>query len=378
MEVDVEVDVASTDDGRRHHTTHERARATTTTHMTTTRTTTNANANATRARARHSSIHGRRDRAMRRQRTGARARDDECDERALGNTSKDANEWEEETRRPSIVARAIGVVCAATVAATGTATFEANANANAANEESMASVAVAGRDRGKIFGEDFLVKFAGFEVDHKNLIYALVLGQTVGFVGSAVGGAEAKKRALEIERLNAMLLKVNKEVRKELRSSQGRKVPTPDAAQDSMDDGNNEAVAKIIALLKSGKSKLKQQAPEEAYAAFTEALALINTNTDALNEPWKAVRKARRGLGAASSRMKKYDEALKHMKVVLELSCTHQDTTVATDAYGIIADIYAEMNQLEVAADWYDKYFKALAAEDAKDGSTTMKSGAAR
>lgn len=34
----------------------------------------------------------------------------------------------------------------------------------------------------------------------------------IGFVGSVVGGAEVRKRVEEIEWLNLMLLKVNKEV----------------------------------------------------------------------------------------------------------------------------------------------------------------------
>jgi tetratricopeptide (TPR) repeat protein len=269
-------------------------------------------------------------------------------------------------RRRAFLASALAGVASAAVAGRRAAV--------AATSKALPSLPQELTEPDKVFSEDFDVQFAGLEVDHKNLIYALIFGQTIGFIGSAVGGAEAKKRALEIERLNATLLKVNKEVRKELRSSQGRKVPTPDATADSMDDGNNEAVAKIIALLKLGKGKLKQHGPEEAYTAFSDALALIKANADCLNEPWKAVRKAERGLGAACSRLKKYDEALTHMKTVLELSNTHQDTTVATDAYGIIADIYAEMDQLEVAADWYDKYFKALAAEDAKDGSPSTAS----
>ena len=114
----------------------------------------------------------------------------------------------------------------------------------------------------EIFREDFNVQFAGLTVDHKDLIYALVVGQTIGFVGSAVGGAEARKRAEEIERLNSTLLKVNKEVRKELRSSQGRKVAF--STMDSSDEASSETVLEIISLLKSGKSKLKAQASQEA------------------------------------------------------------------------------------------------------------------
>ena len=74
--------------------------------------------------------------------------------------------------------------------------------------------------------------------------------------------------------------------------------------------------------------------------------------------------------------MGEYDEALSHMKTVLKLSTEHDDTSVATDACGIIADIYAEMDQIEVAADWYDKYFESLAIEDAKEAAEAGSSSA--
>jgi tetratricopeptide (TPR) repeat protein len=135
-------------------------------------------------------------------------------------------------------------------------------------------------------------------------------------------------------------------------------------------------VLEIISLLKSGKSKLKAQASQEAKETFTKALRLIDANQSALKEPWKAVRKAERGLGAASARLGEYDEALSHMKTVLRLSTEHDDTSVATDAYGIIADIYAEMDQIEVAADWYDKYFESLAIEDAKEAAEASSTSA--
>jgi tetratricopeptide (TPR) repeat protein len=227
----------------------------------------------------------------------------------------------------------------------------------------------------EIFTENFIVKFAGLEVDHKDLISLLIVGQTIGFVGSAVGGAEARRRAEEIERLNATLLKVNKEVRKELRSSQGRKVTL---AMDSMDENSNDIVVDILGMLKTGKAKLKSQAASEAKQIFSKARTLIVANETSLKEPWKALRKAERGLGAAAVRLGEFEEALVHMKTVLSLSTEHDDTSVATDAYGIIADIYAEMDQIEVAADWYDKYFESLAIEDAKEAAETAQSRSAR
>lgn len=71
----------------------------------------------------------------------------------------------------------------------------------------------------EIFREDFTVKFAGLEVDHKYLVGALIVGQGIGFLGSVVGGNEARKKGDQIKTLNASLLKVNAELRREMREA---------------------------------------------------------------------------------------------------------------------------------------------------------------
>lgn len=61
----------------------------------------------------------------------------------------------------------------------------------------------------KVFSEDFDVSFLGLEVDHKVIIYLIVLGQFVGFVGATVSGLEAKARKVEVEALNERLVGVS-------------------------------------------------------------------------------------------------------------------------------------------------------------------------
>ena len=114
----------------------------------------------------------------------------------------------------------------------------------------------------EIFREDFTVRFAGLEVDHKYLVGALVLGQAVGFVGSAVGGNEARKKGEQVAQLNQKLLKVNAELRREMREAgigPYQPIPASRFIEKSVDstDEDDETVARVISALKSGKRLLK-------------------------------------------------------------------------------------------------------------------------
>ena len=61
----------------------------------------------------------------------------------------------------------------------------------------------------------------------------------------------------------------------------------------------------------------------------------------------------------------RYGEALEAMQTVLSLSVDHDDHSGETDALGVIADIYTDMDQLEIASEYYDRYFQSLQEEDA-------------
>ena len=125
------------------------------------------------------------------------------------------------------------------------------------------------------------------------------------------------------------------------------------------------AVDGIIVKLKTAKRHLKEKANDMALSEFDEALKEINANEGALAEAWKARRKAHRGRGAALERLGRYGEALEAMQTVLSLSVDHDDHSGETDALGVIADIYTDMDQLEIASEYYDRYFQSLQEEDA-------------
>jgi len=214
-----------------------------------------------------------------------------------------------------------------------------------------------------IFEEDFNVSFAGLKVDHKILVSTIILGQAIGFAGAIAGGLEAKKRAQEITQLNKSLLGVNGKIKKELRREKQSKTPGVDMSIDS--DGD-EYVEKILMLLRSGKAMLKmdesKEKLEEALGKFEEAYALIiaESGKEKLNVPWKAERKALKGIAAAASRLGSTAKSLEMTKKVLNLALEHKDMAEITDNYGKIADLYTELDQLESAQTYYDLYFNAL------------------
>ena len=207
-----------------------------------------------------------------------------------------------------------------------------------------------------IFEEDFNVSFAGLKVDHKILVSTIILGQAIGFAGAIAGGLEAKKRAQEITQLNKSLLEVNGKIKKELRREKQSKTPGVDMSIDS--DGD-EYVEKILMLLRSGKAMLKM---DESKEKLEEEYALIiaESGKEKLNVPWKAERKALKGIAAAASRLGSTAKSLEMTKKVLDLALEHKDMAEITDNYGKIADLYTELDQLESAQTYYDLYFNAL------------------
>jgi hypothetical protein len=122
-------------------------------------------------------------------------------------------------------------------------------------------------------------------MDHKYLVAALVLGQAVGFVGSAVGGNEARKKGEQVRFLNEKLLKVNAELRREMREAGIGPYTAPVAGNrfieksaDSTDEADDETVSRVVQKLKSGKSFLKNGDDAAALADFQGA-CFPNTTT---------------------------------------------------------------------------------------------------
>jgi len=216
----------------------------------------------------------------------------------------------------------------------------------------------------EVYKEDFDVQFWGQTVDHKFIIYAIVLGQFVGFVGATVSGLEAKKRKEEVLQLNAKLLGINKELRKLAREG-GFVSSSLEVRKEGKESKQvEESRENVISMLRQGKELLRQTDAQGATEHFQKALEAIRTAGDALDSPWKAERKALRGLGAAFQLQGKNKEALKHMMRVLEIVEEHKGEMVeTTDTLGVIADIYTDLGDMEQAAVYYDRYLAMLNEE---------------
>lgn len=111
----------------------------------------------------------------------------------------------------------------------------------------------------------------------------------------------------------------------------------------------------LISKLKTGKTFLRNQELEKAFAEFKIALELAQSLGDPIEE-----KKAARGLGASLQRQGKYREAIQYHNMVLAISNREGEDSGSTEAYGAIADCYTELGDLEKAGSYYDTYIARL------------------
>lgn len=182
--------------------------------------------------------------------------------------------------------------------------------------------------------------------------------QWVALVGAGAGGWAARSRAKQVEELNAKLLETNRTMRKQM----NRDVHS----ERSVVRQENESQQEVVALLRDGKKLLKESRSNEAKACFERALVSIASAGNQLDSPWKAERKARRGLGAAAKQLGEYEEAERNLLRVCELCETMlppgQERPELADAYGVLADMYTEWGKLDAAGTFYDKMITEMAA----------------
>ena len=213
---------------------------------------------------------------------------------------------------------------------------------------------------------DFDVRFLGLSLDHKALVWGVILGQAIGFVGALAGGNSARKKKEEVQRLNAelqsvnsQLLEVTRQLRLQVRGKEVKGSQLP-VEKEGKTEAQIEMRGTVLAALKSGKNLLKEKDFAQAKACFEEALSAIRVADGALDSPWKAERKAYRGLGGACEGLGMHRDALEHMQQVVAMSKERGDDTGLGDAYGVIADICTEMGDYAQAAEYYDLYIADL------------------
>ncbi|XP_010111984.2 protein FLUORESCENT IN BLUE LIGHT, chloroplastic isoform X1 [Morus notabilis] len=181
-------------------------------------------------------------------------------------------------------------------------------------------------------------------------------------IGATVGGLLARQRRGELERLNEQLRQINAALRRQAKIESyapslsyapvGGRIPENEVIVDSRKH-------ELISHLKTGKNFLRNQEPEKAFVEFKTALELAQNLKDPIEE-----KKAARGLGASLQRQGKYREAIKYHSMVLDISEREKEESGNTEAFGAIADCYAELGDLERAAKFYDNYIGRLDKDD--------------
>lgn len=196
------------------------------------------------------------------------------------------------------------------------------------------------------------------EADNSLFNMNMPLLLAVALVGATVGGLLARQRRGELQRLNEQLRQINAALRRQAKIESyaptlsyapiGGRIPESEVIVDSKK-------LELISHLKTGKNFLRNQEPEKAFLEFKTALELARNLKDPIEE-----KKAARGLGASLQRQGKYREAIKYHSMVLDISEREKEDSGNTEAFGAIADCYAEIGDLERAAKFYDTYIARL------------------
>ncbi|CAN8270166.1 unnamed protein product [Cochlearia groenlandica] len=180
----------------------------------------------------------------------------------------------------------------------------------------------------------------------------------VALVGATVGGLLARQRKGELQRLNEQLRQINASLRRQAKIESY--APTLSYAPVGAKIPESEIIIEpkkqeLISKLKTGKTFLRNQEPEKAFAEFKTALELAQNLRDPIEE-----KKAARGLGASLQRQGKYREAIQYHSMVLAIAKREGEESGSTEAYGAIADCYTELGDLEKAGNYYDTYIARL------------------
>ncbi|CAL5021186.1 unnamed protein product [Urochloa decumbens] len=179
----------------------------------------------------------------------------------------------------------------------------------------------------------------------------------VALIGAAVGGLLARRRKEELKRLNNQLRQINTALRRQARIESFAPGLTyaPVGRTTETDVIVDPRKQQFVSNLRNGKNYMRNQDLDKAVVEFRTALELAESIGDRFEE-----KKAARGLGASLQRQGKYREAMRQYAKVLELSKETGEDSGCTEAYGAIADCYAELGDLERAAKVYDKYISRL------------------
>ncbi|GAB5365590.1 hypothetical protein AAMO2058_001071200 [Amorphochlora amoebiformis] len=218
--------------------------------------------------------------------------------------------------------------------------------------------------------------------------------ELVALTGALVSGITSRRRKEELKKVNEQLRKINLALRKQARigGSQNPSVssgilfnpdlnyayPTPPSGEQS--DGTarvsertrelkpelSESERQCIIALKEGKKLLKTQV-RSASVRFKKALMIAKKLRDTDLE-----RKAARGLGACYQRQFMYEDAIRFYLRAVQLTESRGDALEydMRDLYNSIADVYADMGDVDKALEFYDRYLRTIGNDPANDSGS--------
>ncbi|XP_060180688.1 protein FLUORESCENT IN BLUE LIGHT, chloroplastic [Lycium barbarum] len=193
-------------------------------------------------------------------------------------------------------------------------------------------------------------------------VFNMPLLLLVALIGATVGGLVARQRKAELQRLNEQLRQINAALRRQAKiESYAPALSYAPVGTSRISESEviiDPRKQELISHLKSGKTFLRNQAPEKAFLEFKTALELAQDVKDPIEE-----KKAARGLGASLQRQGKYKEAIEYHSMVLDISAKNGEDSGSTEAYGAIADCYTELGDMERAAKYYDQYIARLQSD---------------
>jgi len=183
--------------------------------------------------------------------------------------------------------------------------------------------------------------------------------EAIALAGAVASGISANAKKEEIVVLNEKLRKINQSLMSTTRTPKGEVavVKAKTVSMGSVDDWDSlsDDMKELKMNLREGRKELRDNNASGAMNSFKKALMLSRVVGDAVS-----LRRATRGLGAAKRMMGDRIGAIAELKEVLSISTTLKDNTGDMDALGAIADLYAELGDLENAGRYYDLYLNQM------------------
>eukprot|EP00192_Tetraselmis_astigmatica_P021341 CAMPEP_0117677702 /NCGR_PEP_ID=MMETSP0804-20121206/16885_1 /TAXON_ID=1074897 /ORGANISM="Tetraselmis astigmatica, Strain CCMP880" /LENGTH=267 /DNA_ID=CAMNT_0005487001 /DNA_START=38 /DNA_END=841 /DNA_ORIENTATION=- len=215
----------------------------------------------------------------------------------------------------------------------------------------------------------------------QGMTIAIIALQAVGLVGATVTGTLARKRRIEMEKINTQLREINAKLRDQSFDEQIipteeeiRKIQEYRAALESSTDIHTSAEEvqlyeqreQLLNYIRQANTMLDSEAYDEALEVLKSALAL--SNEAGIHSATRAVLRVK---GRVLKAQGKLEETLACLQKVLAVSIAMEEFSGDADVFGEIADLYTQLGDMEQAAEYYDRCIAAIGADQPSQLSST-------